>query len=190
MLTEILETKDFGNQNYNKLVALKYKMCQAVEAIKKLNKEFSAEEFKKFRHYFTTRPIHNLAGASGLYSAAFPTLDYLLQTELPIHKFDSNLMPTSNKQEFYTTRENLSQAKALREESGCLLEICQDERFKLLFGEILQEIQKFRQNHMGAVRKNIPEVFEGRGQGTGGVENPVDYLNSVINTTETNRNNI
>ena len=78
MLLEIVIEEKFDQESLRQLRKLVPNTKVAIKQIIELTSKMSVPEYNIFRRYFTKHPIRGLPGASGAYSALYPTLDQLL----------------------------------------------------------------------------------------------------------------
>lgn len=183
----------FDPKSLRQLRTLVPKIKAAVEQMLELKSQMSASEYEIFRRYFTKHPIRGFPGASGAYSALFPTLDQLLRVEIAEVRFKEELLPQTE----VTGMTNIAmyeKAKKWRIWNGQTI-ISKlknsDEPLKEDFIEVLNEIvnamSNFRKRHLCAVAKHIPQVFKGKKSGTGGIKDAPEFLKEAINQTKNSK---
>ena len=189
-LLEISRENKFGQKSLRQLRTLVPNMKAAVEQMLGLMSRMSAPEYNIFRRYFTKHPTRDFPGASGAYSALFPTLDQLLRVEIAEVRFKEELLPQTE----VTGMTNIAmyeKAKKWRIWNGqTMISKLKNsneplkEDFVEVLNEILNAMANFRNNHLCAVAKHIPQVFDCKKAGTGGVKNAPDFLKEAINQTK------
>ena len=93
LLLKIFQSGELTQENYERLVSEFDEFKNVVEQITKITKEMPSSEFLKFRKYYRPNDERNIGGPSALYSALFPLLDTILQSEVPEQRFDIDLLP-------------------------------------------------------------------------------------------------
>lgn len=154
---------------------------QDVNAIvRQLYRDMNPQSFNKFRPYFVG--LNGYPGPSGLYSAAIPVLDLLVHG-------GSNISPDERTQ----MRKNLEQglypypAHMLEEllgQENPMLDMPNENR-----AELTNELNAFRRIHRSSVKKFVPGAENGTADGSGGVANVPDYLDSKIIVQEKEKEN-
>lgn len=189
-ILRILIEDKYDQESLIQLRTLVPNIKATVEQMLELMSQMSTSEYNIFRRYLTKHPIRGFPGASGAYSALYPTLDQLLRTEIAEVRFKEELLPQTQ----VTGMTNIvmyEKAKKWRIWNGQTM-IAKlknsDEPLKEDFIEVLNKIinamVSFRQKHLCAVAKHIPQVFEGKECGTGGIKDAPDFLKKAIEQTK------
>lgn len=135
-----------------------------------LTKELDQEAFAAFRPYFTG--LNGYPGPSGLFTAAIPTIDLLThggknitdeERERLFADIDRGLYPshqtTTLKGLLEAANPKVAMPSELVEKTGVLLD-------------------RFRKVHTGSVRKFVPHALDAYAEGSGGIKNVKEYLES------------
>ena len=187
-----LATKcEYTQENLEDLSQKAKLMNQSVEYISEITRRLPAEEFMKFRKYYTTNTERNIGGPSALYSASFPTLDNLLQTQMPEQRYKDELLPQDIQGQnfYYATIEDLRKAQKIRETQGSLINLTLEDKelekkFHEVFAQILGSMARFRGRHKGTVAKLVPEVMVNDKLSTGGITNVAQFLNDAFDKSK------
>jgi hypothetical protein len=203
LISILCQTREFDEINLTKIIGLSLGFDGAIKKLLEL-KNITVEDFTIIRKYFTKHPIHNLAGAGGIYCVGFPAIDYLLQSEDPTKNIPPNLnfelFAKSNKPEIYCTINDFNKAIEQRNSAGTVFDLLNKTEDNILkdsyiriFKKILHQLLKFRKVHKDVIFTLIPEMQAMRTKvnpqqevlGTSGIKNPIQYMDSV-NTVNQN----
>ena len=168
---------------YSQVEAALREVSQRMEEVREYTRmsgmEMPPEHFQTFRQYLATHPLRGFSGPSGTFSVTFPTLEILVAGDkLPqeyYEYYEENLQ--------YLPRYELptfEEARKLASEGNTLGRLVENKSLGVGVHDAARSIgtsiQKFRGTHYQAVRKQIPEVLEGKSAGTGGEEDIDGFL--------------
>ncbi len=148
--------------------------------VRGLYRDLDPQSFNSFRPYFVG--LNGYPGPSGLYSAAIPVLDLLVHGGI-------NIRPEEREQ----IRKNLEQGlypypaymlEELLGQENPMLDMPDKNR-----AELTNELNAFRRIHRSSVKKFVPGAENGTADGSGGVANVPDYLDSKIIVQEKEKEN-
>lgn len=141
------------------------------------------EHFAKFRSYLGTHPIRGVKGPSGAFTAGIPFLELLFRGDrLPNEYLDYlgenwKYLPRHGRKDIDMALQFIAQGwtlLSLWEREGRSKEI------ETGINHIGNFLDTFRKMHYGAVARQIPEAIRGEIAGTGGENNPGEFLRRRI----------
>lgn len=143
------------------------------------------DHFAEFRKFLTSHPLRNLKGPSGAYTSAIPVLDMLLggenlEPQYFNHLIDnSRYFPRLGRIEIAAAFEHIQKGETLASLSADLGDPAD---LVSVIQALSDQVKLFRTQHYRGVSHQIPEAVAGNLSGTGGEENPGQFLRKRIKT--------
>lgn len=124
---------------------------QAYQHMYDIDTNMPKEHFQKFRTFFRPHPIRGTEGASGIFSAAFPTVDILLQGST-LDSSDEVFTDTHMKYFPRRGREDIARARGLQSEGLTLADFAvqpgQPEELRQSVRQVFKAVRRLRGRHM------------------------------------------
>lgn len=156
---------------------------EATDIVRSLYQSLSKEQFVQFRPFFVG--LNGYPGPSGLYSASLPILDLLVHGGINIDFEEREKMHDNLEQGLYPSFKNGTLLlETLLNADKPQLDIFPKEKDTLL-----KRMRAFRQTHRESVKKLVPEAMDGTADGSGGMKNVAEYLDSKIVKDDEGENN-
>ncbi len=139
--------------------------------VRGLYRELDPGCFDRYRPYFVG--LNGYPGPSGLYSAAVPALDLLVHGGSNISPSEVAQMHINLEQGLYPYPAKI--LEVLLSQENPMLDMPDGNR-----DELTRELNAFRRIHRSSVKKFVPKAENGSADGSGGVSNVAEYLDSKI----------
>lgn len=141
--------------------------------------EQNKDHFAVFRQYFGSHPIRGTKGPSGAFTAGVPTLEILLAGE----KLPDEYMQYLRANRIYFPRDGrlkLDEARDFAKKGMTLSSLSQRLGNPSELTESINSLgalfRRFRGEHYKAVKNQVPEALSGSIAGSGGEQNPGEFL--------------
>ena len=137
------------------------------------------DHFAIFRKFFNTHPTRELKGPSGAFTAAVPVLDMRLGGENLEPSYFNYLQdnemyfPRTGRQEMAHAYQKIEAGETL---STLSAGVGNPEELVNVLHALSDQVRQFRGQHYRGVRHQIPEAVTGNLMGTGGEEDPGQFL--------------